>query len=208
MAEADEVQRVYSVEELIAGLNVDLLPGGIVVEVPAVHVDVDAPEGIHEVSTRTEPDLKVVVDVRTGEPLDRSDSKGSAPIAKSRVELACTVSGDAHPQVARQREDGKIILVGSNMTSYDGVQAPAYRAVSPTCVSDPSTRMFMAEGDGGAVDAVEPAKDVPPGLPTSTEVSAVPGSSPASPGFSSSAALISGVTLLVGRLDLSPEPDR
>ncbi len=122
---ADEVQRVYAVKELIAGLYVDLLPGAIVVEVTSVHVDVDPPEGIDDVFERTEPDLQVVVDVHTGESLHRPDGKGSTPIAKSRVELAGTVSGDADPQIARQREDGEVILVGIDMDEHDRVR-PAH----------------------------------------------------------------------------------
>ncbi len=57
----------------------------------------------------------------------------------------------------------------------------------------------MADGDAGAVGSVEPDEE-PGWLPTPAEVSAVPGSSvpeaEVSPGFSSSAALISGLTRL------------
>ncbi len=121
MAEAHEVEGVRTVEELIAGSQVDEFVMGVVVVVAPVDVHIYAAHGVGDVAEGLEADLDVVLDVDAGEFFDRLDRKSGPSGRECEVDLVVSVTGYVHPQVPRQRQERHVVVLGIDMRQDDRV---------------------------------------------------------------------------------------
>ncbi len=80
-------------------------------------------EHVHQALEGTEAGLHVVVDVDAEVGLDRRRQPGGGVVAiEGRVDLALVVGiGDLHPQVARQRQDRRLVLLRVDSHHHDRV---------------------------------------------------------------------------------------
>src|SRR3954447_21154918 len=111
VAVADVVEGVLAMELLVARVDVDrgvVLAVGVVVEVVAVDVDVDAADVVDDLAEAAEVDLDDVVDLERlaglGEQaLDRPDRQPRAAQLVRRVDAVAVVARDVGLEVARDR---------------------------------------------------------------------------------------------------------
>jgi hypothetical protein len=133
VAVADVVERVPALELLVAGVDVDrrvaLAAAGVVVEVVAVDVDVDAADVVDGAPEGPELDADHVVDREVvarrvlEQLLDRLDGQPLAAVLERGVDLVAAVAGDLDGEVARDRHDGDRVAVGVGADEQHRVRA-------------------------------------------------------------------------------------